>query len=112
MVRYLAETGFAAAATGGGRLNGRVLASGSDWVTRSAAGSQLDVRLLLQADDGVTILFRYGGRASERDGLPRIEVAGCFDAPPGPYDWLNSVQAFGLGAPTPEGIDYRFFRFK
>lgn len=96
----------------GERLRGRVLASGGDWVTRTAAGSQLDVRLLLQTEDGVILPFRYGGRASEREGRPRIEVGGCFEAPPGAYDWLNAVQAFGLGMTTPEGVDYQLFRFK
>ncbi len=42
----------------------------------------------------------------------RIEVAGTFDAPEGPYGWLNDVQAFGCGDPTAEGVRYRFYRFK
>lgn len=96
----------------GDKLRGRVLASGGDWLTRTAAGSQLDVRLLLETDDGVTLLFRYTGRASQREGQPRIEVAGSFDAPDGAYGWLNHVQVFGLGAPSPEGVSYHLYHFK
>lgn len=96
----------------GDKLRGRVLASGGDWLTRTAAGSQLDVRLLLETDDGVPLLFRYTGRASQRAGQPRIEVAGSFDVPDGAYGWLNHVQAFGLGMPIPEGVSYHLYRFK
>jgi hypothetical protein len=95
----------------GAGLSGRVLASGGDWLLRTGERSQLDVRLLLETDDGVTILLRYSGRASRRAGEPRIEIAGVFEAPPGPYDWLNDLQAFGLGVPLSEGIRYHLFRF-
>jgi len=95
----------------GAQLRGQVPAAGGDWVTRTPQGAQLDVRLLLQTDDGVTLLFRYAGRASQRDGQPRIEVAGRFEAPAGPYEWLNNTQAFGLGFAAPEGVRYHFYRF-
>jgi len=96
----------------GSRLRGRVLASGGDWLTRTPGGSQLDVRLVLETEDGATLLFRYTGRASQRAGQSRIEVTGSFDAPDGAYGWLNHVQAFGLGVPTPDGVSYRFYHFK
>jgi Protein of unknown function (DUF3237) len=95
----------------GPRLRGRVPASGGDWLIRTPRGSRLDVRLLLETVDGATILLQYSGRASQVDGKPRIEVAGNFDAPEGPYAWLNDVQAFGLGLPIPSGVRYHFFRF-
>jgi hypothetical protein len=96
----------------GPRLAGRVAATGGDWVIRTPTGSQLNVRLLLETHDGVTILFHYSGRACQKDGQPHIEVAGTFDAPQGPYAWLNDVQTFGLGVPTPEGVRYHFYRFR
>lgn len=92
-------------------LTGRVLPSGGDWLTRTPNGSRLDVRMLLETADGVTLLFRYSGRASQKQGRPHIEVAGSFEAPAGPYAWLNDVQAFGLGVPLPTGVRYHFFRF-
>jgi hypothetical protein len=96
----------------GPRLSGRIPASGGDWLTRVPSHATQDVRLLLETDDGVTILFRYTGRAGQRDGKPRIEVAGSFDAPTGAYEWLNTIQAFGLGTPTHDGVRYDFFYFR
>jgi hypothetical protein len=97
----------------GPKLSGRVPATGGDWVTRiPQSAAQLSVRMLLETHDGVTILFQYSGRAGTADGKLRIEVAGTFDAPRGPYDWLNEVQAFGRGTPTPDGVRYHFYRFE
>jgi hypothetical protein len=95
----------------GPRLKGRVPATGGDWVTRTPCGTHLDVRLVLETDDGVAILLQYSGRASQIDGRVRIEVAGTFEAPAGPYGWLNNIQAFGLGTPLPEGVQYQLYRF-
>jgi hypothetical protein len=92
-------------------LSGRIPPSGGDWLTRTARGSCLDVRLVLETHDGVTLLFRYQGKASQRADKPRIEVAGSFDAPAGAYAWLNDVQTFGLGVPLPDGVRYHFYRF-
>jgi hypothetical protein len=96
----------------GPRLHGRLVPTGGDWPTRTAGGSRLDVRLLLETHDGISLLFRYGGRATQADGNVRIEVAGTFDAPAGPYEWLNNVQTFGFGVPLAEGVRYHFYRFK
>ena len=95
----------------GPRLSGHILATGGDWVIRTPTGSHLNVRLLLETHDGVTILFQYSGRACIVDGNPRIEVAGTFEAPQGPYAWLNDVQTFGRGVRIPEGVRYHFYRF-
>jgi Protein of unknown function (DUF3237) len=94
-----------------GGLRGRVLASGGDWLIQTERGSQLDVRLMLETEDNVVLLFRYFGRASRRAGQAHIEVTGSFDAPDGTYGWLNDVQAFGLGAAVREGVRYQLFRF-
>src|SRR5689334_11151863 len=88
----------------GPRVSGRVLPTGGDWVTRTPTGAQLNVRLLLETHDGVPILLQYSGRAGQKDGKPRIEVAGTFDAPQGPYAWLNDIQAFGLGVQISDGV--------
>ncbi len=96
----------------GPRLRGQVLPSGGDWVLRTAAVSRLDVRMLLKTDDGVIIPFRYAGSASRRDDAVRLEIAGHFEAPEGPYAWLNAIQAFGLGAYGVDGVRYRLFRFQ
>jgi hypothetical protein len=96
----------------GSQLSGRVPASGGDWLLRVGNRSQLDVRLPLETHDGVIILLQYTGRASQRAGQPRIEVAAHFEAPVGPYDWLNDVQAFGLGRVAGTTTRYDFFCFQ
>lgn len=96
----------------GPRLSGSVPATGGDWVTRTATGSQLNVRLLLQTHDGATILLQYTGRACQDGNKVRIDVAGTFEAPQGPYGWLNDVQAFGQGVATTDNVRYHFYRFK
>ena len=96
----------------GAGLSGRIVPTGGDWLVRERGRSRMNVRLLLETHDGVTILFQYTGKASARNGEAHIEVAGSFDAPAGPYDWLNDIQAFGLGFPIADGVRYHFFRFK
>jgi hypothetical protein len=96
----------------GPRLSGHIPATGGDWLIRTPTASRLDVRLLLETHDGATILFQYSGRACLIDGQPRIEVAGTFEAPQGPYGWLNDVQTFGRGERIPEGVRYHFYRFR
>jgi hypothetical protein len=61
---------------------------------------------------GATILLLYAGRAGLReDGKVHIEVGGNFEAPQGPYTWLNNVQTFGLGEALPDGVRYHFYCF-
>ncbi|HET8883710.1 MAG TPA: DUF3237 domain-containing protein [Solimonas sp.] len=95
----------------GARLRGQVSAWGGDCVTRTANGSLLDVRLLLETDDGVPLHLRYEGRAGQRDGAARIEIGGRFDAPAGRYGWLNDILVFGLGAQIGGGVRYELFHF-
>lgn len=97
----------------GPQLSGQVLATGGDWVTRTATGSHINVRLLLETHDDHTLLLQYTGRACQDGGNVRIDVAGTFEAPQGgAYGWLNDVQAFGRGVVTAEGVTYHFYRFK
>ena len=96
----------------GPRLKGRVLPTGGDWVARTPTGSRLNVRLVLETDDGIDILFEYSGRACQTASRVRIDVAGTFDAPAGAYGWLNDVQTFGCGAHGPDGVCYYFYRFE
>src|ERR1700743_498291 len=46
----------------GERLSGKVLDGGSDWLTvRSDGSTALDVRLILQTDDGIHLTMTYRG---------------------------------------------------
>ncbi|NGY03972.1 DUF3237 domain-containing protein [Solimonas terrae] len=95
----------------GPRLQGNVLSWGGDSVIRTGGGSRINVRLLLETDDGVPLQLQYEGRASQRDGQPHIEISGSFEAPRGAYAWLNDILVFGLGAQTAGGVRYELFHF-
>jgi hypothetical protein len=93
----------------GPRPSGCVLPSGGDWVSLCAASRRLDVRLLPETNDGVTILPRYTGIASLKDQGQRADVAGFLDAPDGDYAWLNKVHALGFGRVDRDVATYDFF---
>lgn len=85
----------------GERINGTILGPAGDWLFRSADGAMhLDVRLSIRTDDDVDILMQYEGKMYE-DGTPRS--APTFQTSmDGPYNWLNKIQAVGVGS-FPDG---------
>ena len=103
----------------GEALNGTVLPGGADWIiTRPDGCMTLDVRLVLQTDDGALIGLTYRGL---RHGPPEVMarlVAGEdvdpaeyyfrtvpeFIAPQGRYDWLNRSIFVCAGARYPRSI--------
>ena len=111
----------------GPRLKGRFLPSGGDWARLRADGSAaLDVRALVETDDGATIYLTYGGRIIATPEL----LGGLMDLPslklPDPasyyfrilplfetgspeYAWLNHVCAVGVGRITNSGVAYRVY---
>lgn len=108
----------------GPELNGRVLPGASDSITvRPDRVQTLDVRMVLEQDDGQRIAMTYRGYRAPpgclRDGFLRGErvsswemvyrTAHFFHAT-GSLDWLNDVVAFGLGRRTEAGVSYSVFR--
>ena len=90
----------------GPRLKGTV-APGADWVTVRADGSaQLDVRLVITADDGAVIFMQYQGLLGS-DGIPR--TAPLFQAAAEQHQWLNHIQGIGIGTSTADGIAYEVY---
>jgi hypothetical protein len=107
----------------GERLSGKVL-DGADWQTvRSDASTTLDVRLILQTDDGVNITMAYRGiRRGPADVIQRLEkgeevdpasyyfrINPMFEAPAGKYEWLNRMIAVGSGHRFAYGPVYSVF---
>ncbi len=108
----------------GPRLSGTVLAGGADWILlRPDGATTLDVRLVLQTDDGATIGMTYRGLrhgpAAVMDRLARGEAVDAseyyfrtsvtFETAAPQYDWLNRIVAVGTGHRPPSGPVYDVF---
>jgi hypothetical protein len=94
----------------GGRLHGRVLPVGGDWLTVRADGvAVLDVRATIEADDGALIYATYSGlidlgpdgyeRVLRGDLPPQAEIRTMprFRTSHPAYLWLNRLQCVGIG---------------
>lgn len=85
----------------GERLSGAVKGNAAaDWMRTSKDGvATLDVRVVVETDDGALIYITYEGRAdwSEGPGTKPIYMAPKFETSDERYTWLNSIQAVGKG---------------
>ncbi len=108
----------------GERLRGVVLPGGADWiVVRPDGATTLDVRLVLQTEDGAAIGMTHRGMrhgpAAVMERIDRGEpvnpetyyfrIAVAFETAAARYDWLNRVIAVGTGNRLPEGPVYDVF---
>lgn len=97
----------------GPKLSGRFLPGpGSEWATmRPDRSLRVDVRLVLETDDGARILMTYGGVAVPDDsGKLAIRTAPVFETGDERYAWLHHVQAIGLGGQGGRGVAYDVYR--
>lgn len=106
----------------GERLRGRVLPGGADVVVeRPDGGLHLDVRLMLETDDGELVYMTYTGRRNgptpeimkkivNREPIPRgadyFRVAVQFETASKKLAWLNDKIAIGTGTREPNGPVY------
>lgn len=83
----------------GERINGSVVpVVGGDFALMRPDGTlRLDVRLLIQTDDGATIYLTYNGVGLPDEGGLTIKTAPTFEVGDERYAWLNDIQAIGLG---------------
>jgi hypothetical protein len=108
----------------GERLNGTVLPGGADWIiVRPDGCTVLDVRLVLQTDDGALIGLTYRGLrhgpAEVMDKVARGEPVDpgsyyfrttvMFETASERYGWLNRVFGIGTGSRTAAGPEYEIF---
>jgi len=108
----------------GERLSGIVLDGGADWqLLRSDGATLLDVRLVLQTDDGALIGMTYDGiRHGPPEVMERIargetvdpdsyyfRSAARFTTSDARYAWLNRVIAIGAGHRAATGPVYSLF---
>lgn len=105
----------------GERLRGRVLPGGGEWFLQSDEGlGQIDVRLLLETDDGALVYMRYSGvmeyneavlaaigeGRSTEFGDNRFLTHVRFECSHPDYAWLSRTIAVGEGRIHPDHVEY------
>lgn len=108
----------------GERLRGKILSGGSDWQRIRTDGTWiLDVRVVMQTDDGHLIGMTYGGmRHGPKEVIDRIargETVNAseyyfrawplFETSSERYGWLNRVVTIASGHRLPSGPIYQVF---
>ena len=99
-----------------GTFEGRGISAtvtGEDWVTVGAEGTgTLDVRLVLQTDDGASILVTYQGRTDTTTPGASIYTAPRFETSDERYVWLNRIQAVAKGQLVESDLAYDLFELR
>jgi hypothetical protein len=109
----------------GPRLSGKVLPSGADWALVGPDGNiRLDVRIVLETDDGAFIYVTYRARMVMNDKLQAVLFEGKgstefgdaymisqlqFETGDERYAWLNNLMAAGEGRLAPNSVSYRVY---
>jgi hypothetical protein len=96
----------------GPKLKGTVIAPSGDAITiRQDGSSVLDLRLLLQTDDGQKILMTCRGLAYPNpDGTLFARLQPLFETGAEKYAWLNKVVAIGVFHQVPGKVSYRVYQ--
>ena len=86
-------------------LNGRVLTGGSDWLTfRDNGALTLDVRLVLETVEGLTVGMHYNGYRHGPEAVMARLAAGE-EVDPSEYYFRAAVR-FETGAPALDGLNH------
>jgi Protein of unknown function (DUF3237) len=95
----------------GERLTGNIVGAGGDWAMPSSGDAMLlDVRQVIQTDDGAIVYVTYHGRCDRSRGT--YTVAPTFETADERYTWLNAVQAVGQGRYENGRLNYRMFEVR
>lgn len=86
--------------------------SAADWLTLGPDKSYgtLDVRATLKTDDDALVYVEYSGRIDLTNGS--VVSAPLFQTGAEQYDWLNRIQAVGVGQNSPEKLVYELYEVK
>jgi len=77
------------------KLKGRAAA---DWLTVGPDDTgTIDVRALVETDDGALVFIQYQGRVDSNSPSGPVYIAPKFETGDDRYRWLNRVQAVGKG---------------
>lgn len=95
----------------GPKIKGIVKGPAGDWVTVRADGvMKLDVRLLLETDDGAIILMQYTGIGI--DGGANIRTTPLFETGDERYAFLNSIQGVAHGSVGDGSVTYDVYALR
>jgi hypothetical protein len=98
----------------GPKLKGKVRAFGADWVLRlDSVTTRLDVKLLLETEDGQLISNTYTGIVyNNPNGTTYWRITPVFETGSKKYEWLNYLLAVGVGSFSTGGVSYDVFAIK
>lgn len=98
----------------GPKLKGKVRAVGGDWVLRlDSVTTKLDVKLLLETEDGQLISNTYTGIVRNNpDGTRYWRTTPVFETSSPNYEWLNYIIAVGIGKFSENGVSYDVYAIK
>jgi hypothetical protein len=98
----------------GPKIKGMVKAVGEDWLLKvDDATNRLDVRLVLETDDGQLIACTYSGIVhTNEDKTSYWRITPTFQTSSKKYEWLNYVLAVGKGSFQDGSVSYEVFAIK
>ncbi len=98
----------------GPKMKGKVKAVGEDWLLKvDDATNKLDVRLVLEAEDGQLIACSYSGIVhTNEDKTTYWRITPTFQTSSKKYEWLNYVLAVGKGSFQDGSVSYEVFLIK
>lgn len=95
----------------GERFSGNIVGPGADWAMPGPGDAMLlDVRQVVQTDDGAVVYVTYNGRCDRSRGT--YTVAPTFQTSDPRYDWLNAVQAVGKGTLRDGRLEYVMYEVR
>jgi len=95
----------------GERLRANIVGPGADWAMPGPGGAMLlDVRQVIETDDGAIVFVTYHGRADRTRGT--YTVAPTFETSDERYTWLNAIQAVGKGRLVGDRIVYEMYEVR
>ena len=95
---------------GGPKLKGTVRNFGADWITQVSGHSSLDVRIVLDTDDGAIIYMSYTGVIRPGENGLYWRVRPIFQTASEKYDWLNHIVCIGKNKQIPGKVAYDIFQ--
>ena len=98
----------------GPKIKGKVLANGGDWLLMlDSTTAKLDIRAVLETDEGETIYTHYRGFIHNNpDGSYYFRTNPIFETASEKYYWLNHTIAVGVGKFIDGGVAYKVYAIK